>query len=767
MSSPAASASSSSAPSAGRRFNFNRAQVVDENFVAFVRGLGGMAAAERRPADDSPLSDDGASTITARDLVELFESQLASRHCDLMSRVMRATNDSFYTIGSVGHEGNAVVGRLTRFTDPAFLHYRSGGFMAERYRQRPEMDFVAETMLSFTASSRDPISGGRHKVWGSLPLWVPPQTSTIASHLPKAVGAAVSLGRAKKLRLIDIPADSIVVCSFGDASVNHAVAQTAFNAAARIAYEHLPVPVLFVCEDNGIGISVHTPEGWVEASMSRRPGIAYFGGTSLDLAEGHRVTREAVEHCRSRRAPVFLHLRTVRMLGHAGTDPESEYHAQEQIEAAEARDPLLVSARLIVEHGLMTPAEVVDLYERTRERVRAAGDRAKATPKLTSAAEIVRPLAPCSPDAVRTEARRIPPEADRLRHFGGEAGLPEKTAPRHMAALINHGLADTLIKYPESFIFGEDVAKRGGVYYVTAKLSEKFGLGRVFNSILDETTILGLAVGAGHFGLLPIPEIQYLAYLHNAEDQLRGEAASLQFFSNAQYRNPMVVRVAGWAYQKGFGGHFHNDNSIAVLRDIPGLVVCTAARGDDAVRMMRTCTALAKVDGRVVVFIEPIALYMTKDLHAPKDGGWQFTYPAPGEAIDLGEAAVYHEEAKDLTIVTFANGLYMSLRAAKTLREKHGLSARVCDLRWLCPLNESFIVEQARATGRVLVVDESRRAGGIAESIMAVIGEQCGGEVRAARINSMDTFIPLGPAADLVLVGEADIIAAARRLAGR
>ena len=130
-------------------------------------------------------------------------------------------------------------------------------------------------------------------------------------------------------------------------------------------------------------------------------------------------------------------------------------------------------------------------------------------------------------------------------------------------------------------------------------------------------------------GLLPIPEIQYLAYLHNAEDQLRGEAASLPFFSNGQYRNPMVVRIAGLAYQKGFGGHFHNDNSVAVLRDIPGLVVASPAhpsrRGADAAHAAWPRRA---TDGTVCVFLEPIALYHTRDLHEPGDGVWTAPVPA-------------------------------------------------------------------------------------------------------------------------------------------
>src|SRR6185312_4114851 len=113
---------------------------------------------------------------------------------------------------------------------------------------------------------------------------------------------------------------------------------------------------------------------------------------------------------------------------------------------------------------------------------------------------------------------------------------------------------DVLVSYPQSLVFGEDVGRKGGVYGVTRGLARRFGAGRVFDTLLDEQSILGVALGAGVSGLLPVPEIQYLAYLHNAEDQLRGEAASLSFFSNGSYRNPLVVRVAGLAYQKGFGG---------------------------------------------------------------------------------------------------------------------------------------------------------------------------------------------------------------------
>ncbi len=742
--------------------NINRAEVVDQNFTDFVRE---WECAEGRLRDDAPVRP-GDGALTGGEFRELFESQMASRHLDLEARAMRARGEGFYTIGSSGHECNAVVGRLTRETDPAFLHYRSGAFMMERARKLG-IDMIYDTARSLAASAEDPISGGRHKVWGSVPLWVPPQTSTIASHLPKAVGAAVAIGQVKVLgQPLPIPQDSIVVCSFGDASANHATAQSAFNTAGWTAHQGLPCPMLFVCEDNGLGISVRTPENWIEAQFRERAGIKYFQADGLDLVDSFEVARDAIDYCRRHRKPVFLHLRLKRLLGHAGTDAETEYLGIDAVEATEACDPLLMSAETAMDSGLMSNDEVLALYESVRERVREAANKASANAKLTTAEAVMAPLAPYHADAVKAEATRVAEPDARARAFGGEHQLPENQAPRHLAILINRALHDLMAKYPQMTLFGEDVAQKGGVYTVSSGLYRAFKGQRVFNTLLDETTILGMAQGQAMLGLLPFPEIQYLAYFHNACDQLRGEAASLQFFSNAQYANGMVIRIASLAYQKGFGGHFHNDNSFTALRDIPGIVIACPSRGDDAAMMLRTCAALAKVDGRVSVFMEPIALYMTKDLHEPKDGEWQFDYPAPDQAVPLGEGRVYNEKAKDLLIVTFGNGVPMSLRVAKQIEAKTKKKVRVLDLRWLKPLNAEFIARHANDVGKVLVVDEGRKTGGIAEEIFTLIDEYCDASVRKARVAGKDSYIPLADAANLVLVSEADIRAGADDLLG-
>ncbi len=413
-----------------RQKGFNRAEIVDHNFTEFVEHWQGELRSP--PADDAPVLP--GSNLDAAGFRDLFESQIISRQLDLMARVLRVQNKVFYTIGSSGHEGNAMVARLTRHTDPALLHYRSGAFMAERSRKLPGIDPVMDAALSFAAASDDPAAGGRHKVWGSKPLWVLPQTSTIASHLPKALGTALAIEQTRRMRQpLPVPGDSIAICSFGDASTNHATAQTAFNAAAWTAYQGLPAPILFVCEDNGIGISVKTPSGWIASNFQRRSNLDYFYADGLDLARGYESVRAAIEHCRKRRRPTFLHLNCTRVMGHAGSDFEIEWRTIEELVALEATDPLLRSAAIALESGLYSKDQVLGLYEETRMRCFAAAEEADKRPKIASLEAVMAPLAPYSPNKVKAEAQRSDYQDKRLAVFGGEDKLPENQPPRHLA----------------------------------------------------------------------------------------------------------------------------------------------------------------------------------------------------------------------------------------------------------------------------------------------------------------------------------------------
>jgi 2-oxoisovalerate dehydrogenase E1 component len=718
------------------------------NLLQAPRGASAGTADLERPVREG-------TALTARRALALFDAQVESRILDLLARELKVDNQSFYTIGSAGHEGNVVLADHTTAEDLAFLHYRSGAFFCARAAATPGPAGPFDVLLGVVASADEPIAGGRHKVFGSVPLGIPPQTSTIASHLPKAVGYAVALER--RARLEGRREQRIALCTFGDASANHATAQAAFNTASWVAYQNLPAPILFICEDNGIGISVHTPDGWIARQFAHRPDLAYFAGDGLELVDAWEAARAAITYVRGRRRPAFLHLRTVRLLGHAGSDVEQLYRTPQEIAATEALDPLLATARLLLDGGWVSGEQLLARYRDHRARLGALAREAVRRPKLVTREAVVAPLYRDLPPGETAAAS----EEDRRAAFGGT--LPEdEERPRHLAVQINRALLDVLIANPSALLFGEDVARKGGVYHVTADLLKKVGPGRVFNTLLDETSILGMAIGAGHAGLLPIPEIQYLAYLMNAIDQLRGEAGSMQFFSNGQFANPMVLRIAGLAYQKGFGGHFHNDNGIAAVREVPGLLLAVPARPGDAPQLLRTLVEAARTAGRVGVFLEPIALYMTKDLYEDGDGLWQEPYPAPDRRIELGEVGVYGRADAELCIATYANGLWMSLRVARRL-EARGHRVKVLDLRWLQPLPLDAIVAHATDAGRLLVVDECRASSGIADTVLAEVAVRAGG-IALSKVVADDCYIPLGDAANLVLVQEPDIEAASLAL---
>jgi 2-oxoisovalerate dehydrogenase E1 component len=728
----------------------DRADIVHDNFLRRV-------ARQDLDFKTSGLSLTEAG-LTKELLISLFYSQALSRQLDRKSRKMQAQGQGFYTIGSSGHEGNAAIAQAFRPTDMAFLHYRDAAFQIARAAQVPGQTPLWDILLSFSTAMSDPISGGRHKVLGSKILNIPPQTSTIASHLPKAVGTAYSVGLAKRIKpehqaLVD---DAIVLCSFGDASLNHATSQAAFNTTSWNVFQGVPMPLVFVCEDNGIGISVKTPVGWVEATMSNRLGLKYFKCNGLDIVDTYATAKKVAGWVRKTRQPAFLHMSCVRLYGHAGPDVQTSYLSNEQIETTEAHDPLLYTAKTLINSADLSTTEVISIYNRIGERVERAAEQVIKLTRLQTAdqvmASIVPPIRHCEPNVSM-------PQQQRQLIFGA-ADTSALKKPQHMAKMINFALTDLMMAHKEIVLAGEDVGRKGGVYGVTQHLQKRFGISRVSDTLLDEQSILGLAIGMAHNGFVPIAEIQFLAYLHNAEDQLRGEAATLSFFSNGQFCNPMVIRVAGLGYQRGFGGHFHNDNSLAVLRDIPGIVIACPSNGHDAVLMLRESLRLAREEQRVVVFIEPIALYMTRDLHQPEDGLWTHPYPLVDSELTVTFDTVgIRGNGTDLAIISYANGFYLSAQAEKILRKEHGIACRIIDIRWIAPVPEIAIINATADCKHVLIVDECRSTGSQSESLMTLFAEKS--NQSPARLAARDSFIATGPAYGVTMPSRDDIVNAA------
>ncbi|HYJ09200.1 MAG TPA: thiamine pyrophosphate-dependent enzyme, partial [Polyangiaceae bacterium] len=399
-----------------------------------------VAGAARRDSSAGHTLD----TETARGLLE---SMLLSRHLDAAALALRMRGVGHYTIGSSGHEGNAVLGRLTRPSDPSLVHYRSGALQLERARQVPGIDGVRDIALSLVASSEEPVSSGRHKLFGGKSLGIIPQTSTIASHLPRAVGLAYALAWKQQQRLAEHPADALVLCSFGDASINHSTALGAFNAASWVTHQSLPLPLLFVCEDNGLGVSVRSPPGWVETRLRAMPHLKYFAADTSDLEGTWVEACAAVRHCRETRRPAILHLTCVRLLGHAGSDVDATYRSRQELEQAAKRDPLLCAALSLVASGTLTPSELLELDARAESRVEAEAARAAGRPRLTSRAQVAASL-----------ARAIPPG-----FTAKERSSARPSESMTLAQGVTFALREMLSNDPGTLLFGEDVAKKGGV----------------------------------------------------------------------------------------------------------------------------------------------------------------------------------------------------------------------------------------------------------------------------------------------------------------
>jgi len=193
------------------------------------------------------------------------------------------------------------------------------------------------------------------------------------------------------------------------------------------------------------------------------------------------------------------------------------------------------------------------------------------------------------------------------------------------------------------------------------------------------------------------------------------------------------------------------------LRDIPGIIIGCPSNGADAVRMYREAVRLAREEARVVVMIEPIALYPVRDLHDEGDGGWMRMYPEADEIAPLADVGVTGK-GQDLAIVTYGNGVFLAQQAAKLLDAE----VRVIDLRWLAPLPEAALATALNGCKHVLIVDECRKTGSQSEALMALFSETL--EVPFARVTAEDSFIATGPAYGATLPSRDGIMRAAETL---
>jgi 2-oxoisovalerate dehydrogenase E1 component beta subunit len=272
---------------------------------------------------------------------------------------------------------------------------------------------------------------------------------------------------------------------------------------------------------------------------------------------------------------------------------------------------------------------------------------------------------------------------------------------------INQAMNDVMEKNDKVFILGEDVGKKGGVFKTTQGLYDKFGEERVMDAPLAESAIVGVAIGAAAYGFRPIAEIQFADFIMPAVNQIVSEAAKMRYRSNGDWNCPLVIRAP---YGGGIhGGPYHSQCIEAMFCNVPGLKVIAPSTPYDAKGMLIS----AIQDDDPVLFLEHKRCYRLIKGDVP-DG--EYTVP-------LGKADV-KREGEDITVITYGLTLHFALQAAERL-EKEGYSAHILDLRTLYPLDKEGIIEAALKTGKVLIVHEDNKEGGVGAEVSAIISEEC------------------------------------------
>ncbi len=659
-----------------------------------------------------------------KDLLQVYRNFISARFADEKMIIMIKQGKSFFHIGCSGHEAvqTAAGMALKPGHDFAYPYYRDLAFVLQ-YGVTPE-----EVFLNFLAKADDPSSGGRQMSnhYGHKALRIVSQSSPTGTQYLQAVGtalAAVKEGR-----------DEVVYVSSGEGTTSQGDFHEALNWASR---ERLPV--IFVIQNNKYAISVPIEEQTAGRSVYRLTagyeGLTRFKVDGTDFFESFEVLQKAVGQARQGKGPILIEAETVRLLPHSSSDSQIKYRDKEELAKDRLRDPIPRLEKQLIESGLFTQEELNELKKQIKEEIDEAAERAEQH---------------ADPDPATLFDYLYAPQEE-------TAGLQfEKTEPNGervvLVDAINHALMEEMERNDKMYIFGEDVADRkGGVFTTTHGISTRFGKKRCFNAPLAESSIIGVAIGMGVYGLKPVVEIQFGDYIWTAMMQIRNELATMRWRSINFWKAPVVVRVPVGGYIHG--GLCHSQNIEGFFAHLPGIKIAYPSNAADAKGLLKTAIR----GGDPVLFLEHKGLYRQSYAAGPE--------PDADYLLPFGKAKVVRE-GDDLTIVTWGALVHKSLEAAKIL-EKEGARVEVIDIRTINPLDTETILKSVKKTSKVLIAHEDTLFQGFGAEIGAQIAEKAfeflDGPVR--RVAGTDTPIPFSAVLEKAALPQIeDVVRAAREL---
>lgn len=604
-----------------------------------------------------------------------------------------------------GHDGiQLAIGQIfDRETDHMFPYYRdmltaiSAGQTAE------------ETILNGISKADDPASGGRHMSnHFAKPEWnIHNVSSCTGNHTLHAVGIARAMKKYNH--------KGVAISSQGDSSVSEGYVYEAFNGASR---EKLPV--IFVIQDNGYGISVpkevQTANRKVADNFRSMKNLRIIHCNGKDVFDSMNAMTEAKKHVLEHCEPVILQANCVRIGSHSNSDRHDLYRDSGELAYVRAYDPLSKFRRMLIRYNRFTEEELDTIESKAQEEVKKAHKKAITAkdpdPKSIFDFVIAEPYV----------SEKYP------------EGLPNGKEGETMKFIgaLNNTLKAEFRRNPDTYLWGQDVSNqdKGGIFNVTKGMEDEFGSERIFNAPIAEDFIMGTANGMSRFNdkiRIVVEGAEFADYFWPAMEQFV-DTSHDYWRSNGKFSPNITVRLASGGYIGG--GLYHSQNIEATLTTFPGCRVVYPSYADDAAGLLRTCMRSRGLN----VFMEPKALY--------NDPIAETTVPEDFE-VPFGKCRV-RREGKDMTLITYGNTTHMSVVAANKIAEETGKEIEVIDLRSLLPWDKEGVIKSVKKTNKVLIVHEDKVFSGFGAELAATLAAETFEYLDAPIERVGSTFTPVG-----------------------
>ncbi len=609
-----------------------------------------------------------------------------------------------YHAPAAGHDGIQIaIGQVfDRKTDHLFPYYRdlvtnvSAGLTAE------------EIILNGISKDGDVAGGGRHMSnHFAKPEWnIHNVSSCTGNHTLHAVGVGRAIKKYKH--------KGVSISSQGESSVSEGYVYEAINGASN---EELPV--IFVFQDNGYGISVPKADQTANPKVAdnfsgfKNLEIIHCNGKDVFDSMNAMITAKKIAVEKSR--PVIVHANCIRIHSHSNSDRHELYRDDFELNYVREYDPLGKFRRMLLRYGRLTEADLVEIEERVKVEVKEAHRIGMKAPHPTPESAM---------DFVLPEAYPASKYPTGTHNFTGN--------DKKLIEGLNETLKAEFRHNPDTYIWGQDMANKdkGGIFNVSKGMQQEFGRERVFNAPIAEDFIMGTANGMVRFNdkiRVVVEGAEFADYFWPAMEQFV-ETTHEYWRTKGQFSPNITVRLASGGYIGG--GLYHSQTIEGALTTFPGVRVVYPSYADDAAGLLRT-----SIRSRgMTVFLEPKALYNDPIASAPVPDDYE---------VPFGKARI-RREGSDITIITYGNTTHMCEKAAEQLEKEEGASVELIDVRSLIPLDEETILASARKTGKVLVVHEDKVFGGFGGEIASIISDKAFRSLDAPVKRIGSEFTPVG-----------------------